>query len=1237
MLNLTKKKAIEMLKKILSVVLSVALIVCLMPMGAVSVLAEASGDYTYTVASGEATVTSYTGFGGDIVIPSTLDGYPVSGIGASAFEECDVLTSVVIPDGVTSIGERAFYSCDNLGMVFLPGSLTHIGHSAFYSCSILDGVEFPEGLQTIDGYAFERCGLTSLWIPASVTTIGDGAFADCADTLASITVAEGNTVYRSVDNCLIDIAGKKLVAGCSNSVIPADGSVTKIGPSAFAYYTGGELIIPEGVTEIERWALSYGAMTSVTLPVSLKTIGAYAFFVNNSLIDIWYNGTESDKANMSIGVENRGLNSAVWHYAEAVAEPEYTYDIFMGKAAISGYTGTDTHLVIPSEIDGYPVTMISGNAFKENAELVSVTIPEGVTSIGERAFESCTQLTTVNVPDTLKIVGGFAFWNCSSLLGLDLPDTVTEMGPLVFWNCDSMTSFTIPSGVTSLGEQLFSDCDGLTEMVIPDTVTEMAENLFWGCTALEKVTLSNNVTNLPSGTFRECTGLTSVTIPNSVTTISTYAFEGCTGLKSVTIPESVTTICITAFIGCTAITDVWYGGTASDYAAMNIGKYNDSLLAATWHYAEDVTEPEEPTITDILVNPDISNGITLIVTYSDGSVEYVTDGYTVTGFDPTATGDQEITVTYQGYTKTFVVKVKDAVIDDTAPAFVLDNAVAKAGETFTVAIRTKNNPGVVSIKLAVGYDSNVVELVSSEFKDFTGGLSGTSPMTDNPFIINWADALNPNNTTNGVVALLTFKVKDGAAIGDTAITLSYDPEDVYDENFDNVTFATVDGTVSVVEYVDITVTDLPTKLNYLQAKDAFDPAGGKVTVTYSNGFTEVIDLTVDMVSGFDNTKVGKQTLTVMYEGLTDTFDVEIFAKTLTSIAVTATPTKMEYLEAYDALDVIGGKVTLYYDNGTSEEIDLTVNMVSGFDNTIVGKQTLTVTYEGFTDTYDVEILAKSLTSIEITTNPRKTVYLKGVGAVSVAGGKVTLYYNNATSEVIDLTADMVSGFDNTTVGEQHVMVTYETLTTTFPVVVLSKDSPYFEVENVTAKAGDTVTVAIRTKNNPGIVSLKLAVGYDSNVLELVSSEWKDFTGGVSGTSPLTDNPFTINWANTLSGNNDTDGVVALLTFKVKDGAAIGETAITLNYDADDVYDQNYTNVMFATVDGAVNVIEYISGDVNGDTKINNKDLGMLLQYLNNWEVEVEELACDVNRDGKINNKDLGILLQYLNNWDVELK
>ena len=60
------------------------------------------------------------------------------------------------------------------------------------------------------------------------------------------------------------------------------------------------------------------------------------------------------------------------------------------------------------------------------------------------------------------------------------------------------------------------------------------------------------------------------------------------------------------------------------------------------------------------------------------------------------------------------------------------------------------------------------------------------------------------------------------------------------------------------------------------------------------------------------------------------------------------------------------------------------------------------------------------------------------------------------------------------------------------------------------------------------------------------------------------------------------------------------------------------------------------GDVNGDGSINNRDLGLLQQYLNDWDVTIDAEAADVTHDGKLNNRDLGLLQQYLNDWDVTL-
>lgn len=195
--------------------------------------------------------------------------------------------------------------------------------------------------------------------------------------------------------------------------------------------------------------------------------------------------------------------------------------------------------------------------------------------------------------------------------------------------------------------------------------------------------------------------------------------------------------------------------------------------------------------------------------------------------------------------------------------------------------------------------------------------------------------------------------------------------------------------------------------------------------------------------------------------------------------------------------------------------------------------------------------------------------------------------------------------------------------------------PTFYVTDATTTPGQTIQVDVAVKNNPGFISTKLAVGYDSSVLEIVSAEGKDFSNVAF--SPLTKNPINVNWVDSINPNNTTNGVIATLTIKIKDDAPDGDYNITLSYDPEDVYDETFTNVSFVTASGTVTVAGRVSGDVNDDGKVNNRDLGVLMQYLNDWDVTVNKSAADVNGDGSVNNKDYGLLMQYLNNWDVELK
>ena len=109
----------------------------------------------------------------------------------------ELVTEVVIPDGVTSIGSYAFRGCTGLTSVTIPDSVTNIGSSAFNGCTGLTGITIPKSVTSIGTDAFSGCtGLTSITIPDSVTSIGYGAFSGCTG-LTSVTIGKGVT---SIDN-----------------------------------------------------------------------------------------------------------------------------------------------------------------------------------------------------------------------------------------------------------------------------------------------------------------------------------------------------------------------------------------------------------------------------------------------------------------------------------------------------------------------------------------------------------------------------------------------------------------------------------------------------------------------------------------------------------------------------------------------------------------------------------------------------------------------------------------------------------------------------------------------------------------------------------------------------------------------------------------------------------------------------------------------------------------------------
>ncbi len=572
--------------------------------------------WSYTVSGGEATVGGGAGdyaispsTAGELAIPATLGGCPVTAIGKYAFDSCEYLTSVTIPSGVTSIGEYAFKDCYELTSVTIPDGVTTIGQYAFSGCSKLASLELPDSITSIANAAFMHCecltsvtipaGVTdvetrvfdgcalleTVTIPAGVTSIDARAFADCG-ALQEFIVAEENADYKAVDGLLLSRDGKTLVHGVGGDVVIPDGvetigdnafdglvgltsvvipdSVTKIGEAAFS---GCDLlasvVIPSGMTDIGDWAFyKCDALTQVIVPASVTTIGDYAFAycanLTYALLPTSFNG-DPNLADIFDSTPAYPSDITYANYGVEVVDgiPWY-YTVSGGEATLYALSPEYIQgaVTIPSTLGGYPVTTIGIGAFDGCSGLTSVAIPSGVTSIKLSAFEGCTGLESVVVPDSATIDNA-AFKDCTSLLYALVPAVYDGSASLasIFENCPAHAD----------GEIYFSDVkvavvDGLQWIYTVDGDKAVLGSGIERFAAIPKDTADDlvipatlggyPVTAIGEEAFSECEYLTSVTIPEGVTTIAENAFLDCYDLEVVTISATATDINPWAFDGC---------------------------------------------------------------------------------------------------------------------------------------------------------------------------------------------------------------------------------------------------------------------------------------------------------------------------------------------------------------------------------------------------------------------------------------------------------------------------------------------------------------------------------------------------------------------------------------------------------------------------------------------------------------------------------------------------------------
>ena len=238
----------------------------------------------------------------------------------------------------------------------------------------------------------------------------------------------------------------------------------------------------------------------------------------------------------------------------------FTYEINGESVTITGYTGSEGNVTIPSEIDGKPVTAIGERAFSQNNTLTSVAIPDSVTGIGDYAFYE-SGLENINIPAGVTTIGRSAFTNCKSLSSVTFAEgsRLSSIGDSAFYLTWSLTSIEIPDGVTVIGDYAFYE-SGLENINIPAGVTTIGMGAFEECFNLSGVTFEKDskLTEIESGTFFGCVDLTSIEIPAGVTSIGIMAFCSCSDLTSVTFEEGsqLSSIRESAFQRCMGLTDI---------------------------------------------------------------------------------------------------------------------------------------------------------------------------------------------------------------------------------------------------------------------------------------------------------------------------------------------------------------------------------------------------------------------------------------------------------------------------------------------------------------------------------------------------------------------------------------------------------------------------------------------------------------------------------------------------------
>ena len=934
----------------------------------------------------------------------------VAWIGDEAFADCEELTSVSLPESLTGIGNYAFRNCDALEEIELPENLTEIGYQAFYDCDQLFSVTLPDKVTTVGGQVFYSCDeLHTLTLPASLTEMAEDA-CDRRDSLL---------VFVPEDSCAEGFALRnnlRYTYSGSYSLRPlytASGSVESEGDELFWVLndeglltflfsgTGASLpdydnpwydyredirtvVLPEGIQSIGSEAFyNFFNMESVSVPNTLRSIGSSAFNGCRQLTSILLPDTLTD------------IGAYTFYDCEALEEMTLPQDLSsLGDNAFSGCDSLK-QIVIPGNL-----TEIPSCAFNSGDALEKVMIPGTVTAIGYDAFpwnatlyvtrDSFTLSYAMENGLTYEVVDDLprAISFLETAVSVPVGETVTLTAQLLPENVVNATltwSSTNPEAAT-VARGLVTGVSEGTAIITVYTVNRLAAT----CTVTvtppvqaEQVTLDLGELSLEEGKSQLLTArvLPENTYDKTLTWTSSdenvvLVHDGViTGLRAGTATITVTTANgITARCRVTVTLPVAAAGVTLDQETLVLRVNETAALTArvlpenasnqsvTWSSADRsiATVNREGVVTMV------SEGSTVITaTTRDG--EFTASCTVHTPIRATGVRlDKNAVFLRVGETEAlcFTTIPEDADISDVVWTST-NRAVADVSSDGTITALTTGTTSIVVVVDRVSavcvvtvtdemINATGVTLNAGEIQDMEIGSSRTLVATVLPEnasnrSLRWASS-DPQVavvSNGGVVsavgagtAVITVTTDDGGFTRTCRVT-------VREKN-------TIDHLEAVLPAGNVTVQGSP-----------LNAAGLVVTAFYSDGSSA--EVAGYSISGYDpaSTLPGRHEITVTVPDPEDEtvsysayFTAVVVEREAVGITVAQKPIKRSYSLGED-LDTAGLSVEKLFSDGSSEPLDPAEYLLEGFDSRSEGTVTVTVRYEGFTDTFTVTIYAAS--------------------------------------------------------------------------------------------------------------------------------------------------------------------------------------------------------------------------------------------------------------------------------------